>query len=340
MDTISLNLNNQKHVASVFLDVEKAFDRVWHKGLLYKMKMMEIPSGIIKIINSFLQDRTFRVKIEDKLSTSRPVAAGVPQGSVLAPTLYLIFTNDIPTTTTAKISLFADDTMFFAANNNVKYAIIQAQKQIRLASDWFFKWRLRLNASKTVAVMFSRKTHYVNLNQIVLNNTPLAWSKSVKYLGVTIDRRLNFSDHVNNIISKATQIRGILHPIINFNSSIPPKTRLNILKLYVLPILTYAGAAWAPYINRSHWSKIEACQTKGIRHATGLPIYVRKDILLKSTFSKTLQETIKSQSSSFFFKNSLSRHQHIRELRRSPTQALNFKNIPFPRPLEWSSQSN
>lgn len=152
------------------------------------MKMMEIPISIIKIIESFLQDRTFHLKIEDKLSSPRPVAAGVPQGSVLASTLYLIFTNNISTTTTAKMSLFVDDTMFFVANNNLNFVIIQAQKQILLASDWFPKWWLQLNASKTVAVIFNRKSRNKNIKQIVLNNTPLSWSNKVKYLGVTIDR--------------------------------------------------------------------------------------------------------------------------------------------------------
>lgn len=304
------------------------------------MKMMDIPLKIIKIIESFLQDRTFSVKIDDKLSSFRPVAAGVPQGSVLAPTLYLIYTNDIPTTITAKVSLFADDTMFFASNNNVNFAIFQLQKQIDLASQWFAKWRLRLNASKTVAVLFDRKTHHKNQKKITVNNTPLLWSNTVKYLGVTIDRRLNFSAHIKSITSKATQIRGKLHPIINFKSPIPPKTRLNLLKMYVLPILTYAGAAWAPYITRHNWSKIESSQTKGIRHVTGQPIYVRKEILLKTTNSKTLQETIKNQSRAFFYKNSLSRHQHIRNLGCSPAQALHMIPKPWPRPLEWSSQPN
>lgn len=88
VDTIRTNLNQKKHISSVLLDVEKTFDRVWYEGLLYKMKIMEIPINLTKIIESFLQDITFCLKIKDKHSLFRPIAADVRQGSVLAPTLY------------------------------------------------------------------------------------------------------------------------------------------------------------------------------------------------------------------------------------------------------------
>lgn len=80
--------------------------------------------------------------------------------------------------------------------------IIQVQKQIHLASAWFTKWRLKLNVSKTEAVLFNRKIHNNDINQLVLNNTPLKWSKNVQYLGVIIDRHLNFFVHMYKILQR------------------------------------------------------------------------------------------------------------------------------------------
>ena len=98
---------------------------VWDEGLLYKLSTLNISTEIITIIKSFLTDRTFVTKIEDSFSSTKHIHASVPQGSCLSPTLYLVYTNDIPTTTKAHLSLFADDTMFLTSDKNPKRAAIQ-----------------------------------------------------------------------------------------------------------------------------------------------------------------------------------------------------------------------
>lgn len=103
-------------------------------------------------------------------------------------------------------------------------ASIQLQRQYQLASERFKKWRLRVNELKTIA-----------------------WSKTVKYLGVTIDHKLNFSIHSANIVKKTTCIRGSLHPVFNRKSAIPLRTRLDLLKMYIILILTYASSVRAQY---------------------------------------------------------------------------------------------
>lgn len=110
-----------------------------------------------------------------------------------------------------------------------------------------------------------------HINQLVLHNISLIWKNSVKYFGVTIDRRLNLLTHTNNTIKKISQIRGILHPALNSKSPIPPKISLSLLKLYINPVLTYAGAAWTPFIKRDNWKIIEAVQIKYIRKISLIP---------------------------------------------------------------------
>ena len=98
----------------MFLDVSKAFDRVWHDGLIVKMLNMGYPVGIVKLIRCYLHRRKLRVKVANHLSTYWTIEAGVPQGSVLSPHLFTIYTADLPRTNTTFLALYADDTAIVA----------------------------------------------------------------------------------------------------------------------------------------------------------------------------------------------------------------------------------
>lgn len=134
---LTFSLKNREKTASVFLDVEKAFNRVWHKGLLYKIHQMGTHTNLTKIIDSFLYKRTFRVCQENSLSSSWKITAGVPQGSCLLPALYLIYINYIPLTPKANLAIFTDDTVLFTNDRNHNRAIIQLQNQLDMAIEWF-----------------------------------------------------------------------------------------------------------------------------------------------------------------------------------------------------------
>lgn len=95
IDRLCLSANNGENTAAIFLDVEKALDRVWNEGLLHKLLQIGTPMNIVTIIKSFIENRTFKVRQEEYLSTSRSALAGVPQGSCLSPFLYAVYTNDM-----------------------------------------------------------------------------------------------------------------------------------------------------------------------------------------------------------------------------------------------------
>jgi hypothetical protein len=98
-DHVTLHFNSNMSIAAVFLDIEKAFDTTWHPGLLYKLSKLQFLTRLIKLISSFLSQRKFRVSVEGENSTPRYMQARVPQRSVLSPTLYNLYINDTPKTT-------------------------------------------------------------------------------------------------------------------------------------------------------------------------------------------------------------------------------------------------
>jgi hypothetical protein len=109
--------------AAVFLDIEKAFNTTWHPGLLYKLAKLQFSNSLIKLISSFLSQRKFRVSVEGKLSTPRYMQAGMPQGSVLSPTVYNLYINDTPKTPVVNLALFADDTCLYATDRKEGFVL-------------------------------------------------------------------------------------------------------------------------------------------------------------------------------------------------------------------------
>jgi hypothetical protein len=110
IDHVTLNFNNNTSTAALFLDFEKAFDTTWHPGLLCKLSKLQFSTSLIKLISSFLSQGKFRVSVEGKLYMPRYMQAGVPQGSVLTPTLYNLYINDTPQTSGVNLAVFASDT--------------------------------------------------------------------------------------------------------------------------------------------------------------------------------------------------------------------------------------
>lgn len=156
------NHNNDIQTASVVLDVEKAIDRVWNEGLLYKLTTLDIPTAIVKIIESFLTGRIFQNKIENGFSTTRHIPVGVPQDSYLQPTHYQAYVNDMSNTSNAQLALSTDNTMFLTQNKNAKRAAVQLQHQLNLVFKFFHRWRIEINPHKTASIIFGHtRTTYI-----------------------------------------------------------------------------------------------------------------------------------------------------------------------------------
>ncbi|KAL4107111.1 hypothetical protein QTP88_018543 [Uroleucon formosanum] len=136
VDAISFSLEKKRYCSCIFLDVSQAFDRVWHEGLLYKLKLF-LPPSYFLLIKSYLTDRHFQVRFGSSVSNIANINAGVPQGGILSPILYNIYAADQPSTPHTTVAEFADDKAIIAMHDNPTSASQNLQHHLNLLSDWY-----------------------------------------------------------------------------------------------------------------------------------------------------------------------------------------------------------
>ena len=156
-DTFCEAVDNGKEVRVVFLDISKAFDRVWHRGLLQKLHSIGISGDLLKWFVNYLSNREQRVVINGKASSYLKIPAGVPQGSILGPLLFLIYINDIVLELNCGIGLFADDTSLFIVVENPNASAILLNSSIGTIHSWSKDWLVDFSAPKTDAMVMTRK---------------------------------------------------------------------------------------------------------------------------------------------------------------------------------------
>ena len=132
-------------VTEVFLDLSKAFDKVWHDGLLYKLRCMGICGEYLKLIGSFLSARFPRVLLNCQTSKWSQIKAGVLQASVLGPLLFLVYINDVPLELTSNVKLFAGDTSIFSVVLDSSSSSLSLNEDLFKISQWGYKWKMLFN---------------------------------------------------------------------------------------------------------------------------------------------------------------------------------------------------
>ena len=164
-DRIARVFNRSGATRAVALDISKAFDRVWHAGLLHKLKSYGISGQIFSLISSFLSNRRLRVVLDGKSPQEYPFNTGVPQGSILGPTLFLLYINDLPDDVICDIAIYADDTTLYSKCDRASDMWQQLELASELESDlqdtvdWGKKWLVDFNAGKTQLVSFDRSNN-------------------------------------------------------------------------------------------------------------------------------------------------------------------------------------
>ena len=185
---------------AVFIDVEKAFDSVWHNGLRYKLMNSKLSNKIIRLMSSFISDRTITVKINDEMSDKVKLNAGTPQGSVLSPLLIFMYVNDIPVdpmNNQVKISQFADDLGMWTFGPNATYVQYRIHKTLSALEKWCSKWRIKINAKKTQQIVLKKNGRQHKKIKLQLFGEEIDHVEEGTLLGVTITKTFNFRSHCN-----------------------------------------------------------------------------------------------------------------------------------------------
>lgn len=234
-------LENGLEARMVFLDVSKAFDKVWHKGLLYKLECLGVRDPLLSWIRSYLSNRQQRVVIEGQNSEWVNINAGVPQGSVLGPLLFLIFINDITQDLACQSFLYADDTSLLDIVESASDSNHKLNSDLDKISAWSSKWLVTMNASKTRSMTFSAKRVKQVHPQCIMHGELVEEVDVHTHLGLTFASDLSWSNHISNIYLKASKKLNILKSLkFKLNRS----TLAIFYKCFVRPNFEYADVIW------------------------------------------------------------------------------------------------
>ena len=203
-------------VRAVFLDISKAFDKVWSQGLLFKLKSIGVEGEMLDILSSFLEDRQQRVTLDGESSDWMDIEAGVPQGSILGPILFLLYINDLIKVVSSDIRIFADDTFIFRIVNASSAA--ELIKDLEAINRWSLQWKLEFNPSiskQAIEVLFSNKRSKSKLDPLYINGFQIKQSDDTKHLGVTLDSQLDFKVHIEEKLANAGSGLGLMKELKN-----------------------------------------------------------------------------------------------------------------------------
>ena len=258
-------IDDGKEVRVVFCDISKAFDRVWHRGLLFKLRRMGISGSLLSWFSSYLDQRKQRVAIEGCLSDILFVKAGVPQGSILGPLLFLMYINDIVEDIGSYIKLFADDTSLYMIVEDPNSTADLMDADLRKIHSWAKQWLVKFNANKTEELIISRKTKPPIHPQLSMDNTPVNRVTQHKHLGLIFNNQCTWHEHICEITAKAWKRIHILRSL-QFQLD---RRSLQILYFsYIRPILEYGDIIWDNCFEYEK-EKVEKIQIEAGRIVTG-----------------------------------------------------------------------
>ena len=203
--------HDKKSTTAVFVDLQQAYDRVWRKGLLLKMQKLGVKGRLYNWIKNFLTNRIIQTKVNDALSSKKMLEEGLPQGSSLSCTLFLIFINDLPDILKSEKALYADDLVLWNTHTVAGISAMYLNADLKRLETYCQRWKLKLNQTKTVYTVFSNSSRVADRNlPLRYEGQQLSKEKNPVYLGVTLDPRMTLQKHMRNVKDKATRRLNIV----------------------------------------------------------------------------------------------------------------------------------
>lgn len=239
-------INDNDLVGTVFLDLTKAFDLVNHKFLLHKLSQYQFSASTLKWFDSYLSDRFQQVHVSGKLSDRKEITAGVPQGSVLGPILFILYINDLPLHTDFSVmDFFADDATMSATSSSIYSLTNYLNADLISFQSWCSDNNMVINVNKTKAMFISSRQNVSKIMNnppvITVSGTQIQISEEEKLLGVHIDNTLSWQSQVEKTIKKCNSLLYLLRRIKGYISI---EIRKLFYNAYILPHLDYCCSIW------------------------------------------------------------------------------------------------
>ena len=264
-DDLLKSIDTKSQVDMILLDFAKAFDRVPHHLLIYKLGYYGIDADVLGWITSFLGNRTQEVVVDGEASQKSSVDSGVPQGSVLGPLLFLLYINDLPAypKNNSTTRLFADDSVIYRQIDSEADAAL-LQEDLNRLLDWEKDWGMSFHPNKCQVISVAKKRNIVDFSYTMKGHI-LDKVDSVKYLGVTINNGGSWNNHINNITASSHKTLSFLQRNL---SHCPMSVKELSYKSLVRSKVEYATTIWDPH-TKSNIDKLEMIQRKGARFVCG-----------------------------------------------------------------------
>ena len=260
---------DQRHdFTTVYLDITKYFDKIWHEGLLYKcQKDFYITGTLLSWLKSYLTDRRHRVKVGDAFSSTKTINTGCPQGSILGPLLAILYLDGLTDRTENTALFYADDISLYASYpaRNTTLAQASIQRDLKLIENYGKQWAITFSSTKTVSQTFSNNDRNTSLT-LTFAGQEIPSVDSHIHLGLSLSKDLRFHDHVNKIIRKVNIALSPLYPVA---SKLPRQVLENIYKTYIRPYFDYSDVVYDGHLTNYDERRLETLQNRAARLVTG-----------------------------------------------------------------------
>lgn len=260
-ETIAMTQQERQQCNMISRDISKAFDKVWHNGLKFKLCRLNMPRPFTASLCTFLDNRTAIVQIGNCKTDPFPLKAGVPQGSVLSPTLFNIYTADIGHLQHSDYCAYADDITQVISHHGASKEFLRRKtvRAIEEINEYERRWKIKTNSAKFQILHISKR----NPLPITINGTPLQYVQSAKLLGLNITCK-GITTHVKQQRNRAS---NTLRKLRRFKA-LNPKIKLHLYKALVLPIIDYPCIP-TNTIKTTNWKKLQAIQNRALRWVNG-----------------------------------------------------------------------